>query len=403
MFFSKIRSYSFFLLLLQFVSLASSPAVLAGGSAPYGRKMPIEGNTAQLKSFFDALKNSRNTKVRIAHYGDSIIMGDIISEDLRINMQKKFGGNGAGFISVYSDDNRMRATTFHNFSDNWNSATLYKRNPQKLSLGISGSVAIPQGDSWVKYEINRNARWLKSFKTARVFYSDAQPSSSLYYSFNNQTPKPVKLKGGDGILETELTATDAQSFLLNGSAAQGVHFYGVSLENGNGVYVDNFPVKGNSGVSLADISAETYRDFNKLLNYRLIILNFGVNVVSVEHANYNWYENKMIKVIEQMKEAFPAASILIVSIGDKSIKRGPKFVSDPAIQQVIKAQKSVAEKTGVAFWNLFEAMGGSNTMAEWVSAAPPLALRDYTHLTADGGKIVGDLLMQALMDEYSKY
>lgn len=375
---------------------------LFAGNNQYGKKVSLTGNVAQMKYFYDALNEVKSKKIRIAHFGDSIIMGDIISEDLRIDMQKKFGGNGAGFISVYSDDNRMRATTFHTFSEDWNTATLYKRNPQRLELGMSGTVAIPSASSWVKYDINRNARWLKTFKTARVFYSNAQNNSAVKYTFNNAGQQSAKLKAGSGVQELQLNANNASSLKLECGGAQGTHFYGVSFENGNGVYVDNFPVKGNSGVSLVDIPANMMKDFKKYLDYKLIIINFGVNVVSSEQKNYTWYENKMVQVINEIKSAFPNTSILIVSIGDKSIKKGAKFISDPAIQQVLKAQQNIANRAGVAFWNLYEAMGGENSISKWVTSAPPLAIRDYTHLTSDGGKVVGDLLMQALMEKSGK-
>jgi lysophospholipase L1-like esterase len=144
------------------------------------------------------------------------------------------------------------------------------------------------------------------------------------------------------------------------------------------------------------------KDFNKLLNYKLIIINFGINVLSPTYKEYSWYEKKMEKVIQYFKEAFPRTSILLVSVGDKGIKKGSKFITDPQIPMLLEAQKNVAAKTGIAFWDLYQAMGGENSIPQWVNAGPPLAYKDYCHLTNEGGEKVADLLSAALMDEYNK-
>ena len=48
-----------------------------------GKRVPITGDTKQLRYFFDALKNVKKNTVRIAHYGDSIIEGDLVTADIR--------------------------------------------------------------------------------------------------------------------------------------------------------------------------------------------------------------------------------------------------------------------------------------------------------------------------------
>jgi len=87
--------------------------------AAQGVKTPIIGNTKQLSYFFDALKESKTKPVRIAHYGDSAIEGDLITADIREELQKRFGGNGVGWLGIVSQDIMFRTTTKHSFSDNW--------------------------------------------------------------------------------------------------------------------------------------------------------------------------------------------------------------------------------------------------------------------------------------------
>ncbi|MCF8266811.1 MAG: hypothetical protein K9I69_01925, partial [Ignavibacteriales bacterium] len=61
-----------------------------------------------------------------------------------------------------------------------------------------------------------------------------------------------------------------------------------------------------------------------------------------------------------------------------------------------------AKNADIAFWNLFEAMGGMNSMESWVKANPPLASSDYTHFNDQGARKVADLFSAALIDGYKE-
>ncbi|MBK7867140.1 MAG: hypothetical protein IPJ75_09190 [Ignavibacteriales bacterium] len=70
------------------------------------------------------------------------------------------------------------------------------------------------------------------------------------------------------------------------------------------------------------------------------------------------------------------------------------------VPKLIEVQKKVAASTGVAFWNLFDAMGGSGSMEKW--AKDKLTTADMTHLSAEGYKKVARMFYDAVMDYYSK-
>lgn len=356
----------------------------------------IKGNLAQMRFFYNALKSSKTRQVRIAHFADSGNEGDNITADMRETLQKRFGGNGVGFIGITSLDFNFRRTTRHSFSDNWKTISVLISNPEKKPLGINGNVAIPQGSSWVKYETTLHYSYLNKYTKARLFYSDAK-ASSLKYSFDNETDKTVALKTSENVQELVLTPlSGASSFKITTSMSEQANFFGVSLESSStGVYVDNFPLRGNSGVSLKDIPDKALKDFNKILDYKLIILHFGLNMAG--SRNYSWYEHAMTNMINDLKQAFPETSFLLVGVGDKGVKRGSNFVTDPSVPLILEAQEKIANNTGIAFWSLYEAMGGENSIARWVSSNPPLALKDYVHLTLGGYKKVANLMTDALI------
>ncbi|MEG8945520.1 hypothetical protein [Rosettibacter firmus] len=368
-----------------------------------GKFVPLTGDIEQLKNFFNALKNSKNRIIKIAHYGDSLIQGDVITEYLREFFQEKFGGKGIGFLSIVSNDIKMKTSIRHSYSDDWKYVSIVTRNPENLPLGISGAVAIPKINSWVKYETTENLKSTSSFNLVKIYYSNADNNSVIQYKINNGNATNINLESGQSLKELKINLNvPGKSFEMKFISGKAPYIYGVSLESGNGVYVDNFPMPGNSGVSLLQISESVLQDFKKYSDYSLIILTYGANVNAPKKEIFNYYESKMINVIEFLRRAFPNAGIILVGVGDKTMKVGNKFITNPDVPLLLAAQKKITEKSKVAFWNLWEAMGGENSMIEWVSANPPMALKDFSHFTQIGGKRIAQLLFDAIMDAYKK-
>ncbi|MEZ4850538.1 MAG: hypothetical protein R3B93_18380 [Bacteroidia bacterium] len=107
--------------------------------------------------------------------------------------------------------------------------------------------------------------------------------------------------------------------------------YGISFEDKNGVYVDNFSSRGNSGMNLIKIPSATLQAFDKNLKYDLVVLQFGLNVIMPGKTNYKFYERGMKRVVKHFQENMPNADILVVSVGDKSTSINGVRQTDPAV------------------------------------------------------------------------
>ncbi|NMB83501.1 MAG: hypothetical protein GYA14_16960, partial [Ignavibacteria bacterium] len=293
--------------------------------------------------------------------------------------------------------------TKHSFSDNWESAALYTNNPKGLPLGISGEIAVPKGNAWVQYETTRARRSLKDFSVVKLYYANAK-TSQIFYSFDGGAKQSAQLKTGSNIQELVLKpAGRAKVVKLEFPVADQAYFYGISLENETGVYIDNLPLRGNTGVDLAQISQSILKDFSGYMDYKLIILEFGLNIAGSNKTDYSWYEREMIKVINHLKQAFPRTSILMISVHDKAMKKGSNFVTDPTILRLLETQKNIAKQADVALWSMFDAMGGENSMPKWVNANPPLAFKDYIHFNDQGAAKIAQLFLESLLTEFGRY
>ena len=63
--------------------------------------------------------------------------------------------------------------------------------------------------------------------------------------------------------------------------------------------------------------------------------------------------------------------------------------------------KKLAENKNLAVWDMFDIMGGLNSIKEWEKNQ--LAKKDLIHLSYDGYNLIGDLLFDALIKSYIKY
>ncbi|HNV51641.1 MAG TPA: hypothetical protein PKM28_02010, partial [Tenuifilaceae bacterium] len=67
------------------------------------------------------------------------------------------------------------------------------------------------------------------------------------------------------------------------------------------------------------------------------------------------------------------------------------------------AQRNAAFRAGAAFWDCYTAMGGKNSMPEWVNANPSLATKDFTHFNFRGAKLIAEMFTASLLNEYSNF
>ena len=349
-----------------------------------------------LVSFYEALgaAASKDEHLRVAYYGDSMIEGDLVCIDLRALLQAKFAGSGPGLQRIAPVDAPFRISLRQKHSSNWKSSSLMSRGPNRVPFGIAGPAWMSADGSWVSYAANAGE---PAFLESSLVYQATSGDRFVEVVTDGNKTQKVMLESGAGIRRTAIPMPKGGSRQLRITfPVAGVVAYGVSLEGGPGVYVDNFPLRGHSGLELARIRPEEFAAFGRLLDYKLVILQFGVNICQPGNKNFNWYSDKMVQVIHSMRKGLPNAKFLLVSVADRAVKRDGKFVTDESIPALVEAQRRAASTCGIAFFDLYRAMGGRNTMAEW--SLKGLGAADRIHISRGGGKRFAKLIYRDLLD-----
>ena len=75
----------------------------------------------------------------------------------------------------------------------------------------------------------------------------------------------------------------------------------------------------------------------------------------------------------------------------------------PHLPKLIDSLREMCLLNNVAYWDLYRAMGGYNSMVNWVNSKPQLAGSDHIHFTYTGSNHASEMLWQGLMKAYELY
>ena len=373
-----------------------------------------------LMAFYEALKQVRKGgKARIAWYGDSMVEGDLITQSIRNALQKQFGGVGVGFVPLTSVTSHFRQTIVHDFSPkSWNLVSFV--NPRKQQpYGPNGEYhslktwPAEKELPWVTYKASKLYPGVSSLTRPSLLFGAPIPDSTRkdsippnwrdYLVVQRETrADTLDLRPTGPLNELSLADTALTSVKLSFHLRPGVPVYGVNFEGGSGVYLDNFSSRGNSGLPLQALRPGMLMAAQARFSYDLVVLQFGLNLIDSTRTDYQIYQRNMVRVINHLKQNMPGAAILIVSIGDKATRINGRLRTDPCIPHILAAQRNAAIETGSAFLNLYESMGGYNSIIRWADQKPFLANKDYTHPNHAGAQKLADIIQAYLMAGYTE-
>jgi lysophospholipase L1-like esterase len=181
--------------------------------------------------------------------------------------------------------------------------------------------------------------------------------------------------------------------------------YGIALDGEAGIAMDNIPMRGSSGEVFTGINSGILNQSYSKLDVGMIIMQFGGNAMPGigSAARAEKYGEAIAAQIRYLQKLHPDAVILFIGPSDMSRNVGGSMQTWPFLVEVRDALKKAALENGAAFWDMFESMGGKNSMPLWVDARPQLAAPDYIHFTPRGAKKVAEFLFTALQNDYQLF
>ena len=360
--------------------------------------------------------SANGQKIHVLHYGDSQIEVDRMTSYFRYKLQSTYGGYGCGFHSgIQAFD--FKQPMIVSYSDNWHRYSLF---PHKDSLiehrrfGITTMFSMFKAvddtlndtvSAWIQFDYSPLAYSnVKKFKQLKIFYGyNILPVTVNIYDaeslvFTDVLPATENLQ-----IKTFTFEQTPTSVKIEYTGASSPEIYGYSFESMAGVMVDNLPVRGSAGLFFGRFDFGLTAQMYSAMNVRLILLQFGGNAVGRDSSNIAYYVQMFGKQMEYLHKLAPKAQIIVIGPADMSEKQKNNYVTRSNLPYLVDLLRKEALSQNCAFWNMYEAMGGENSMPSWVFHDPPLAEKDFVHFTPKGADIIAKMFYKALVADYNKF
>ncbi|MGC1633607.1 MAG: lipase [Gelidibacter sp.] len=367
-------------------------------------------------AFIAQLRESLESgRCRIIHYGDSQLEGDRISAYLRNRLQGIYGGSGPGFIPIVQVYHQISANVTP--SDNWTRHAYFDPTQAKFPHKKYG--AYSSLSRFTEAYETVDSLLLDSLKIRKATITIGVPTKSygllktftkigLHYG-HTVAPTTIKVYNEDVLIKSENLiadgsyhkfpidlATTPSNLKIEIESKISPDFYGLTLDGNSGISLDNVAMRGSSGTIFAGTNSGNFEKMYQQLQPELLIFQYGGNSVPYlkDSLAVKEYASYLKNHINWVKRKSSNANMIFIGPSDMTTNENGQMKTYPLLPYLNKILKQTCKENDIAFWSMYDAMGGKNSMQHWVDQG--LAANDYTHFSPSGTKIISELFFLAL-------
>jgi lysophospholipase L1-like esterase len=367
-------------------------------------KLKYPGNADAMDAFYAKLSTlilEGKGQINIVQIGGSHIQADIMSGQMRKRFQSFQGDQnaGRGFVFPFRLAHTNTPYGYHfECGGNWSTC----RNVEKkrvCTLGMAGISAYTED----------------SAASLAVCF---EPENDIKYHFNrikiyhDISPTSFEIRLDSGVVESQYTDSVAgftefklthyidslgMQFLKTDSNQTGFQLYGMNLETDEaGVVFHNLGINGAATTSFLRCGLLSQQ--LATITPDLVILGLGINDAYGKNFSQSAYEKNYDQLVKEIRKANPDVSIIYTTNNDSYIRR--RYLNRNGIK-VQESMKRLAKNQNTALWDMFEVMGGLNSIVVWQRYG--LAKKDRIHFTRAGYILMGDLIFDSIIQDFGKY
>ncbi|PBJ13785.1 autolysin [Flavobacterium sp. ACN6] len=426
---------------------------------------PLEGqfyNAKVLKSFFQKLEENedqKKQKINIVHIGDSHIQGDLMTNEIRKNLQQKFGNAGRGLVFPY-----QLAKTNGSYNERFKSNRVwesyrniypFKNNPVGLSgIGLwrdSGGfvmemdvkdpaykfntikIITPQNQDMFDLAISSKVNSIQTTER-KVITHKIKKGEVLGSIADKYNVSVAEIKRDNRLKSNNIRAGRTLKIATNETRAKTIsmsEFVPLAIESDSYSHYYNsdnalsriflIPNKEASNYELNGLVLEKdtpgviysgigvngakFSDYNKYplffeqlkaLHPDLLVFSLGTNE-SYDHLDSSNFIKELREFISNIKAQKIDAPIIIMTPPPSLLRRKPNTYIDDYTKQII----DIAQKDGFAVWDLYDEFGGMSGIKQL--KAQGLIGPDWVHYSKKGYEKQGNLFTEAFLKTYDNY
>ncbi|MBI4956726.1 MAG: hypothetical protein HY908_32205 [Myxococcales bacterium] len=390
---------------------AAQPA--PGASAAGAEPLP---SFADFLGRLRALERGERDKVRVAHLGDSELVGDGVSSALRDALSERFGSGGLGFGLAMSpfawyarrgwehrEGRGFEARSFvfarpgeHGFGPGGvgfvaqgfgASAHVRLLGPGEIAPLVNGpAVPSPVGEPctlgfhyWAEPGLGAAVLRLDGVEAARISFAAERARSAVHRLELERCPRK---------LEVETTGKGPHRVFgwSVERATPGIVWSSLGMISARLVHLENYGDDALAG-ALAGLEPD------------LLVVTYCLNFN--EHGLPRDFVATATHALARLRAAAPRAACLVT---------GPYPVGPPAtehvdlplrdvVESLDRAEREAALAVGCAYVDRIRLAGGIDAVKRWTAVRPALLSGDYRHLTPEGAERMGRALARVILGE----
>jgi lysophospholipase L1-like esterase len=348
---------------------------------------------------------------RVLHLGDSTLGLDGIPHAIRKRMQQRFGDGGAGLVLLkrYSPSYKPASVRFSG-GDGWTHCYIAYQCRLDGHYGIGGLiVSDASGASTTIRTLSEEHSVGKAFSRAEIWYAASPSGGTISIEIDGKLAREIdskapELEGTVDRWETIEVDPGPHTLKIAPGGKGRARVYGVVLEtDGPGVVWDSVSMIGAFTKRLLAWDREHIAAQIEYRDPSLIVFTYGGNDlrrIVAGTLDEDTYVAEAGAVLELIRAGKPEASCLVTSVIDHG-RSGTYDVQPKHVETMVAAQRRLAFEQGCAFFDIWTAMGGPNSIREWLKARR--AEPDLKHLNHRGRELMGQWMHEALLAGYVAY
>ncbi len=410
----------------EFIPAFLLPAPPAPVAQPAKAAEPLfAGRDTHLKNFYRKLaqlKNGRRERVRVMHFGDSVIWYERVARDLRAGLMRDFGDGGRGQVIMHDDwgislfgHERLNKNGFEFETIPFNHFN--HAEPKWLpSTGFSGWTY--RAKSFLAQTVQRAPPHAAAFTQLNLILRaapGAAPRQTIRVTSYDSSTAPAAI--ADSTVTLKADSCSMHSIPIPPTRHIGVNFGdsgqpqqksayldAVLLETDRGVSYSTYIQKGRHMAWMTAITPSTFDCGYQAMQPDLLVFQYGIN----ESASIDWkaygfspenYRKQMRDFFGRLRRALPETDVLIIGPYERLKKIGDRWVTYKAHDDVRQMQRDMAQEMGFAYFDSYAYLGGAGHMERMTREG--LATGDYSHLNDKGSAILGTAIYKELYAGYS--
>jgi lysophospholipase L1-like esterase len=357
--------------------------------------------------------------IRILQLGDSHTSADFLSGELRRRLQATYGNGGTGYVTAGRPHvGVLSATLKIALSPGWTYKALQKSDADVSEFWMSGfnSVASAAGETLTltaEHPLTFDVIEIEAIRKPGGGAIDIRLDGALEGSFDlaSEQVEPVVIR-----LVPDRAATDRVREIALTTRSEGVvSISSVAIFNTRaGLTYNSVGYPGATIDILNKLDGKLFAADLQRLDPQVVVLSFGTNEASKENLDVPRYAQRYERVVDKIRAVLPAATIVLV--GPPEGEELPAHCKDkaretaacgratettasapasesscewktlPKLQAVREAQRAIAQRKGLVYWNWASIMPKECGAHRWLSQSPSLMAKDHIHFTIAGYK-----------------